>query len=298
MPEDLPRTGIVTASHRNGVTVRDCENIDWHCPARSSTVCAVPGDRVQWKKLDEQCAAILKIDDRHNQLNRPNRSGTSSKTIAANLDYVALVVAPQPAFTLDYIDRCIAVCELQAITIFLVYNKVDVSDHADAKIQSLRSYESLGYRLFPTSVKTGDGMANLGKQITNKTTLLVGQSGVGKSSLVGQLCVDAEPKTGALSRRGGVGKHTTTATRLHALRDGGWIVDSPGVRDFATWHIDKLQLEDGFREVAKHANGCRFRDCLHLHEPGCGVIAAHAAGIISPRRLLSYQSLLSELAPD
>jgi ribosome biogenesis GTPase len=253
---------------------------------RLSLVC---GDRVRCahQTLHDE-VHVLETFPRRSVLCRASSRG-DSEPVVANLDLLAVVVAPRPPPDFFIVDRYLAAAESAGIGALIVANKsdleVDVVDRAEIEV-----YSRIGYASVDCSAKRGGGLDALRAALAEHTVALVGQSGVGKSSIVRALVPDANAATGKLARDE-QGRHTTTASRLYDLPDDGHLIDSPGVRDFAP-AIDRLEPRSlGFRDVAALAKGCRFLDCRHIQEPQCAVREAVAGGKMHWRRYESYRRL-------
>lgn len=230
----------------------------------------------------------LELRPRRNALFRSNVRG-GAEPVVANLSQLLVVLAPNPVPDLFVLDRYLAAATSGGISATLVLNKRELG--MDGTLQTeLDVYKAAGYDWLACSTKTGDGMDAVFAACTGATTALVGQSGVGKSSLIRRLVPQADVAIGELVREE-EGRHTTTASHLFDLPGGGALIDSPGVRDFAP-AIDRLDSGHlGFIEVARLAPECRFTDCRHMREPGCAVIAAAESGSLHPRRYESYRRL-------
>lgn len=248
----------------------------------------VCGDEVSWQATgDAGEAAVTGHSPRRSELTRPDRRGRV-EILAANLDLLVVVVAPEPTVDPFVTDRYLAAGETMGCRLLIVSAKSDV----DAPVPAgLEDYEAIGYPVLQASVVTGEGVDELGGHLAGHRSILVGQSGVGKSSLLNALVPGSDAATGELSGATGEGRHTTTATMLHELPGGGEIIDSPGVRDYAPALDDPAVVVRGFREIAAAQPHCRFANCRHLKEPDCAVKAAVEAGAISPRRYESYRRL-------
>lgn len=250
----------------------------------------VCGDRVRCTR-DERHGAVhvVEVLQRASALYRSNARG-GSELVVANLDLLAIVVASRPEPDFFVADRYVAAAESAGIATLLVLNKCDLEVPAAARAE-LDAYGRCGYRIVQCSARSGCGLDALRGALAGHTAFLAGQSGVGKSSLIGALLPAAQVETGELSRER-EGRHTTTASHLYDLDGDAHLIDSPGVRDFAP-AVDRLEPRTlGFREIAQLAPHCRFADCQHLQEPQCVVRAAAAAdGAISPRRYQSYRRL-------
>ena len=265
------------------------------CTSRRKLGDLVCGDKVRWGRNARGDCIVQDRLPRHTELARPDGRGRK-KVIAANVDQILIVTAPQPAFNPGLVDRYLVAAEALGITPVIVLNKMDLLDD-DTRRQLtplLDEYRTLGYRVVETSIKPPiTGLDNLTTTLEGHTNIFVGQSGVGKSSLINAILPDAEARVGAISEATGKGTHTTTTAWLYPLPgDRGSVIDSPGIREFGLWNIDPHQLANGFREFRQMADQCRFRDCLHRNEPGCAVRAAVEEGRISPRRYESYLRIL------
>ena len=198
-----------------------------------------------------------------------------------------------PAHDAFLIDRYLVAAELAGATPLVVINKSDLLDPrvADMPTDDLRGYADIGYGILLMSARENTGIDKLAQALVNRTSILVGQSGVGKSSLIKRLLPERDIQIGRLSDASGQGRHTTTATTLYHLPQGGDLIDSPGVRDFRLGETTPADLARGFREFRPYLGLCRFQDCRHQSEPGCAVKAAMRKGMISERRLTSYTRL-------
>lgn len=222
--------------------------------------------------------------------------------IASNLDQVLIVVATRPLPSRDLMERYLLAVHSLGIEPVIVYNKTDLElapDETANGVQVLAhmpDYEALGYTVIRTSCKTAPGIAGLQSILKDKTSILVGQSGVGKSSLINQLIPDLQIQTGELSNATGKGTHTTTSTILYQLTDGGYLIDSPGVWEYGIWKFEDRELAAGFIEFEPWLGQCRFNNCLHASEPACAIKQAVANGDIRDWRYQSYLRLLEQNA--
>lgn len=258
----------------------------------------VCGDRVTWRPpADDSDGLVTEIQSRRTELARPSRRG-EREVLAANLDQVVIVSAPKPPPDPFLVDRYLAAAELMGVGACLAYNKIDLDP--DCAALDLDEFSSLGLAVLRISARREMGLDPLRRQLDGHTSILVGHSGVGKSSIINALLPEAEIRTKALSAATGEGRHTTTSALLHRLPTGGELIDSPGVRDYAPPPIPVREVSHGFREIAAMEPGCRFSDCLHLQEPECAVKSAVETSTISPRRYESYRRLvrlMERLAP-
>jgi ribosome biogenesis GTPase len=252
---------------------------------RLSIVC---GDRVRCETADNAEALITEVLPRRSLLARANTRG-DSEPVVANITRLVVVVAPLPRPDFFMVDRYLCAATAAGVQGALAINKSDLGAQADIQ-EELAAFADAGYTQLQCSATAGQGLMELRALLSTGVSVLVGQSGVGKSSLVSALLPDIEIATGGLMREE-EGRHTTTASRAYRLEPGGVLIDSPGVRDFAP-AIDQLDARTlGFPEVAALSPGCRFADCKHLQEPNCAVIGAVETGGLSARRYESYRRL-------
>ena len=240
---------------------------------------------------------VVAQQERHSVLSRPDPYG-KLKPVAANIDQILLVIAPLPEPHANLIDRYLVAAQAVEIEPVILLNKMDLlvgNPELQASMDELLSiYPTLGYRVLHTSIKDS-GLEDLHDALRERTSVFVGQSGVGKSSLVNALLPDADIRVGALSENTQKGTHTTTTALLLHLTCGGTLIDSPGIREFGLWHMSKQQVEQGFREFRPLLGTCKFRDCQHEHEPGCAILEAVESGGVSERRLDSYRRIVASL---
>lgn len=257
----------------------------------------VTGDHVVWREGKAGHGVIEAIMDRRSMLSRPDMRGLL-KPVAANVDFIVLVITPEPKPSAALIDRYLVAAELQHIETRLLLNKIDLVNEAERnELHKLLSpYVEMGYPLWECSARTGTGMEDLKQSLDQHVSVFVGQSGVGKSSLVNALLPNANAKVGELSQTSKLGRHTTTNAQLFHFAEGGSIIDSPGIREFGLWHLQRKDVAKGFREFQPFLGDCRFSDCQHRTEPGCALRQAVADGKISTTRMESYFSLLDQVS--
>lgn len=281
-------TVTVARGHRLELETADGRRV----PARTKgkRLRVVCGDRVEAEPIPGEADwLVTRISERRNALARTDSRGRA-ETLAANLDQLVVTAAvlPEPDFFI--VDRYLCAAELMGIDAALVFNKIDLA-HDD--FGELADYEALGYAVLRVAAETGAGVDALTALLDGRISMLVGQSGVGKSSLINAFVPGTDRRIAGISAASGEGRHTTVAAEMIVLPRGGRLIDSPGVRDFAPHIAEDADVGAGFREIRQAAAGCRFNDCLHRTEPACAVREAVEAGGISERRYQSYRRLLN-----
>ncbi len=266
------------------------------CAQRSKLPPLAVGDRVLWEPAGNSEGVITGLLERKSLLSRPDPFNRRRKPIAANIDQIIIVTAPQPGIDLLQIDRILIAAESIPLPSLLAINKSDLlsSDERKEWEQQLHHYEELGHPLLWTSAKSSGGLESLQQRLSGKSSVLVGPSGAGKSSIIKALLPEQEIAVGALSDGIGQGKHTTSVSTLYLLECGGSLIDSPGIREFGVWDLDEETIRNGFREFDRYAGHCRFSNCRHLDEPGCAVTAAVAEGKIPAVRIENYRKLIGD----
>lgn len=264
------------------------------CSWRRQSADIAINDRVLIAQNPDGSAAVEAIYPRSNVLYK--WQGRKAKAIAANLDRLLIVIAVEPDWQAPLVDRYLIAAREAGIEPALLINKTDLLDEtAAAALESrLAPYRALDIPLFKASIHSGCGMDAIDSWLQGKQTILCGQSGVGKSSLIRRLVPDADIWVQNISAATGLGKHTTTNLRLYPITANTAIIDTPGVRGFAITHLSKSTILAGFPDITPHAEHCRFNDCRHQNEPDCGVRAALVQGKIYPERWQSLQQLLTE----
>ena len=260
------------------------------CHARTNLGSIVVGDKVVWRAGVDHTGVIESRLERHSLLERPDNFG-KLKPVAANIDQMLIVIAPEPEPQANLIDRYLVAAELMKIRPIIVLNKSDLlnADNQTTLDTLLQRYQQLDYQSIKISSEQGTDLSGLSTLIQQHTSIVVGQSGVGKSSIINALLPNAKLPVGGLSNNTGEGTHTTTQAKLLHLNDGGQLIDSPGIRDFSLWHINTAQLQQGYIDIAQFIGHCRFRNCQHQSEAGCAILQAVEQGQIDPARFASYQ---------
>ncbi len=299
MSADKHQTGLIVANHGRHFLVENALGERLICHSRGKKSQGVVGDRVRWLASQDE-GTIEKIEDRRNLLYRQDE--VRVKSFAANLDQVLILIAAEPEFSSNQLSRALIACEAQHIDPLIVLNKSDLKDPFARAWDWLAPYRHMGYSVLPLSLR--DEVASqttLRPALTGLTTLVLGPSGAGKSTLINGLIPGALAPTGTLSQALNAGKHTTTSTTwywMDASRTTA-LIDSPGFQEFGLNHIDPAQLAAYMPDLKPHVANCKFYNCTHLHEPGCGVISAvkSAPGPdeISPNRYKIYSDLFAEL---
>lgn len=281
-------TVIATYSRRMRLRLDDGEEVDARIKGkRLKPVC---GDEVVTLPLqDEEDWLITAIEERRNELTRPNLRG-KIETLAANLDYLLVVAAAEPPADWFIVDRYLCAAELLGIDAGVVFNKTDVEAAAATE---LAAYRQAGYDVVSCSALTGTGIDDVRRLLAAHRSIVVGQSGVGKSSIINRLLGDEVQKTSTISEKSREGRHTTVNSVMLSLPSGGEIIDSPGVRDYAPALESTSLAARGFREIRAAAERCRFANCRHLREPGCAVKEGAERGTISARRYESYKRIVN-----
>lgn len=269
------------------------------CTIRTNLGSIVTGDRVIWRSGSQSTGVIEARVERSSLLERPDNFG-KLKPVAANINQMLIVIACEPAPQINLIDRYLVAAELMNIRPVIVLNKADLLNEENAKqLDAMLSvYRALNYDVekIVSSRHQAADLAGLPTLIDHRTSIVVGQSGVGKSSFINTLLPEAQLEVGDLSTGTREGTHTTTKAKLFHLPCGGQLIDSPGIRDFSLWHISPQQLQQGFVEIAELLGQCRFRDCQHEHEPGCAILAAAQSNQIHPLRFESYERIKAAIA--
>ena len=292
---------LMLVSHGNRGIVEQPDGARLECLFRRSVGRPLCGDRVEIEEADDHSVVVTSILPRKNEFVRAGPRGRK-QAIAANLDQVLIVVAPIPEPSRDLVERYLVAVHSLGIRPLILLNKAEmlssVSLASDSPLRRLDEYVELGYPVLETSCKTAPGIEVLPPALESRTSILVGQSGVGKSSLANALLPDLDLQTGGLSRVTGKGTHTTTTTIMYSLPCGGRLIDSPGVWEYGLWPMSQQELAAGFRDFASFEGHCRFNNCCHAGEPGCAIRSAVEAGDIRDWRYRSYLRLLEQAAVE
>jgi ribosome biogenesis GTPase / thiamine phosphate phosphatase len=284
-------SGLVVASYGKRYEVELTDKSRISCVTRGKKTDLACGDIVNIKLTDKAEGVVESSQPRKSLLYRSN--AFKSKILASNVTQIIIVLATQPSFYEALLNRCLVAAEAASIKPLIVLNKCDLADADNAK-NKLQLYQELGYQVLHLSAK--QDISALRPYLHDHQSVLVGQSGMGKSTMINALLPDQNVRTQIMSEALDSGKHTTTATHLYHLDSTSSLIDSPGLQEFGLNHLDNEQLELAFKEFKPYLGKCRFNNCKHTHEPDCAVLNAVQAGKISSQRLAFYQALTLELA--
>ena len=263
-----------------------------------STNPVAAGDNVEIALNSEGTAFITHIEERRNYIIRKSQNlSKQSHILAANVDQAFLIVTVNyPQTSTTFIDRFLASAEAYSVPVVLVFNKCDILSDDERHYQQsmIHLYETIGYECREVSATTGEGVDGLHALLKGKITLLSGNSGVGKSTLIGKILPEANLRTAEISDAHNTGMHTTTSSEMLELPEGGYIIDTPGIKGFGTFNMEPEELTSYFPEIFHFSKGCKFSNCTHTHEPGCAVLKAIDDHYIAQSRYQSYLNMLED----
>ncbi len=292
-PATTGATGVIIAAHGRHYLAQ-AGQLRLQCVTRGKKTNVAVGDSVKLQMTSLNQAVIESIAERKTLLYRSDQY--KSKLLAANVTQLFIVVATEPGFADDLISRSLVAADAAGISAHIILNKTDVTAALAKTRERLRPYAALGYPIHEVSARAlpEAACATLAPLLAGHSSILIGQSGMGKSSLINLLVPDADIATREISAALDTGKHTTTFTRLYEIGNDASIIDSPGFQEFGLYHLTEGMLERAFREFAPHLGGCKFYNCRHLIEPSCAVLAAVESGHIAKMRHTLYGQLLHE----
>ena len=286
--EEVSQIGRVITRYGQRQLVKTSSGELFQCTGRQNIGLSVAGDEVIFQPAGGIEGVVTAILPRENELSQKN------KLIATNIDQLWLVVATEPHYQFELIDRYLILAENSNLPINIIVNKIELFDELDQLSKDFSLYQNINYQVHFISIKKQLNLGPLKNQLADKTNIFLGQSGVGKSSLINTLIPDLELRVKEISSKSKLGKNTTTNTTIYPIPSGGDLIDSPGIREFQLDDFDAKQILNGFREFKELIGKCRFRNCQHINEPDCAVKAALDSGDIHPSRYENYLNLLPE----
>jgi len=289
--------GRIVAHLGKALVVEDSDGQTALCKKRTQLENPAVGDNVEWMRTEAGAGRVEKVLERSSLLSRPAKNG-KVRPVAANLDQIVVILAVKPNIDALLLDQYLIACRFQDIAPLIVLNKTDLLDEASRKTtdELMLIYRNLGYEVIEVSATEKTGLDSLRKRLQNEISILVGQSGVGKSTITNALLPDLELQTKTLSTASGLGKHTTTSSTLYKLPEGGDIIDSPGVNIFGLANITEQNLAYGFTEIHQLSEQCKYSNCMHIKEPKCAIKDNVENGGMTKQRYLRYLKLLDKLS--
>lgn len=287
--------GLVITRFSRHVEIEDQAGNLFRCSIRANLGTLVAGDHVIWQKEGTNQGVVVSLYPRTSILAKPTSSGVV-KPVAANITQLIIVIAPKPEISWSLLDSYLVMAELLQLQVVILLNKADL-ECALIKEQLSSHYKNLNYPILFTSKEEPHSLHHLQQVLNQQISVFVGQSGVGKSSLVaGILPHEQNISTGALSELSELGRHTTSNSKYYHLPSGGALIDSPGVREFSLWHVNAVEIAQGYREFKPYLSQCKFRNCTHKDTPSCAIINALNEGLISIQRYENFIKLRTQYA--
>ncbi len=281
------QTGLVITRYGQRLLVEAESGELYQCTGRKNIELSVAGDQVVFQTIGDAEGVVTALLKRDNQLSRAH------KLIAANIDQLWLVVAIEPHYQFELIDRYLVVAENAGLPISIVVNKIELSQNDDQIKYDFSMYELAGYEVVYLSVKDQININQFKALLDDKTHIFLGQSGVGKSSLINELMPKLNLRVNEISTKSKLGKHTTTNTTLYHIPSGGDLIDSPGIREFQLDELTDKEILSGFREFKPFIGQCKFRNCAHINEPNCAIKQAVESGVVHTQRYQNYLNLIT-----
>ncbi|MFY7698176.1 MAG: small ribosomal subunit biogenesis GTPase RsgA [Legionella sp.] len=288
-------TGLVITRYGRHVQIESENNHRIHCSIRPNLLNSlVAGDNVLWQPEGIKQGVVISCLPRKSILGRSDKK-SQVRPIAANISQLMIVVAAKPQISWTLLDSYLVAAEYLQLQACIVLNKIDIAEE-ELQLRLYSDYHSLGYKIILTALNHAQGLLALEKVLENQISVFVGQSGVGKSSLIASILPSQNIQTGAISLRAELGCHTTSNSVYYHLPNGGALIDSPGIREFGLWHMPARELAKGFREFKPHLERCKYRNCNHLNDPGCAIHQAIEDGKISTSRYQNYVKICAQFA--
>ncbi len=287
--------GLVITRFSRHVEIEDNEGKRIRCSIRPNLEILVAGDRIIWQPEGDNQGVVVSLYPRGSILARPTSAGLK-KPVAANITQLIIVIAPKPEISWPLLDSYLIMAETLRLHAVILLNKTDMPCD-DLKSELIKDYQPLGYPIIFTSKNELDGYEQLKKALNHQISVFVGQSGVGKSSLIsGILPHELNISTNTISEGSELGRHTTSNSRYYHLPSGGALIDSPGVREFNLWEMDAALIAKGYNEFAPYISQCKYRNCLHIDTPHCAILDALKKGLISRNRYNNFIKLCAQFS--
>lgn len=290
--QSLLLEGLVLSRFGAHAEIETAQGKKAHCAIRRSIASLVAGDRVKWQAENEEQGVVVSVYPRKNTLSRPVIGG-KMKDIAANVTQAVIILAPKPQISWPMLDSYLIMTQCLDMKTVILLNKTDIPCEESQRIL-IEDYQSLGHTVLFAGDHLKEGEAALNQALNAEVSVFVGQSGVGKSSIIAKLLPHEQIATQAISDISELGKHTTSSSRYYHLSCGGALIDSPGVREFGLMDFDHASILQGYPEFKPHLKNCKFRDCNHIDSLGCALVKAAEEGHVSVRRYQNYLKLYQQ----
>ena len=292
---DASADGLVITRYGSHALVESHLGTRIHCSIRPHIESLVAGDRVIWQAEGDEQGVVVSAYPRLSVLGRPDKR-SQLKPVAANITQLIIVVAPKPVISWPLLDSYLVIAEYLNLNAFILLNKIDLASD-DLKHQLVQQYEHLGYSILFTGQDDKKSLKQLQNTLDNQTSVFIGQSGVGKSTLIARILpLETNIQIGAISTQTEFGCHTTSNSYLYHLPTGGALIDSPGVRNFGLWHMPNTEIAKGFREFKPYLSQCKFRNCNHHDTVGCALITAVKNNWVAQARYENYVKITTQFS--